>query len=53
MNWRRPHPVISFHMDQPYLDMTGAALPYLPPDGARSAEPAACLDERAFRGMPI
>ena len=46
-------PVVSFHMDQPYLDLTGAALPYLPPDGVRSGEPAACFDEAVFRGMLI
>jgi hypothetical protein len=46
-------PVISFHMDQPYLDITGAALPYLPPNGARSGEPAAHFDEATFRGMLI
>ncbi len=53
MDLGRLPPVVSFHMDQPYLDMTGAALPYLPPDGARSAECAAHFDEEAFRGMPI
>lgn len=53
MDRARFQPVVSFHMDQPYLDMTGAALPYLPPDGVRSAEPAASFDEEVFRGMPI
>ena len=53
MNQERPQPVVSFHMDQPYLDITGTALPYLPPEGARSGEPAGHFDEAAFRGMLI
>ncbi|HEX4003012.1 MAG TPA: hypothetical protein VHX36_10215 [Candidatus Acidoferrales bacterium] len=44
-------PVVSFHMDRPYIDRTGTAMPYDPPRGARSAEPAACLSEEAFRRM--
>ena len=46
-----PRPVVSFHMDRPYLDATGTALPYLPPDGLRSGEPAARLSEEQFRRM--
>jgi hypothetical protein len=34
-------PVVSFHVDRPYLDITGMAKPYLPPDGTRSGEPLA------------
>lgn len=41
--------VVSFHMDQPYLDTTGTAAPYHPPRGARSAAPASRLAENAFR----
>jgi hypothetical protein len=41
--------VVSFHMDQPYLDTTGKAAPYHPPVGARSAAPVAHLSEEAFR----
>jgi hypothetical protein len=41
--------VVSFHMDQPYLDLTGKAAPYHPPLGARSASPVAHLSEEAFR----
>ncbi len=41
--------VVSFHMDQPYLDTTGKAAPYHPPDGARSAAPVAHLSDEAFR----
>ncbi len=41
--------VVSFHMDQPYLDTTGKAAPYRPPAGARSAAPVAHLSEEAFR----
>jgi hypothetical protein len=41
--------VVSFHMDRPYLDPTGRAMPYHPPRGARSAEHAGRLSEEAFR----
>jgi len=41
--------VVSFHMDRPYIDRTGTALPYNPPPGARSAEAAARLSEESFR----
>ncbi len=47
----RGNPVVSFHMDQPYLDMTGMAIPYYPPPGMRSADGAARLSEEAFRSM--
>jgi hypothetical protein len=36
-------PVVSFHLDRPYLDNTGLAPPYLPPPGSRSAQPFADL----------
>jgi hypothetical protein len=45
------HEVVSFHMDQPYIDPTGAATPYRPPRGARSAAPVARFSEEAFRRM--
>jgi hypothetical protein len=35
--------VVSYHVDRPYLDNTGSAPPYLPPAGARSAQPFADL----------
>jgi hypothetical protein len=44
------HAVISFHMDQPYLDASGSALPYNFPAGARSAAPAAGWSEEVLRG---
>jgi hypothetical protein len=44
-------PVVSFHMDQPYLDMTGTAIPYYPPPGVRSGDSAARLSEEAFRSI--
>lgn len=44
-------PVVSFHMDQPYLDMTGTAIPYYPPPGVRSGDAAARLSEEMFRSM--
>jgi hypothetical protein len=47
----RGSPVVSFHMDQPYLDMTGTAIPYYPPPGVRSGDSAARLSEDVFRSM--
>jgi hypothetical protein len=41
--------VVSFHMDQPYLDATGNAMPYHRSSGTRSGEPVAHLSEDAFR----
>lgn len=41
--------IVSFHMDQPYLDRSGTAVPYHPPCGARSAQIVARLTEEAFR----
>ena len=38
-------PVVSFHLDQPYLDLTGLEMPYVPPAGLRSAAPLAALSE--------
>ncbi len=32
-------PVLSFHLDQPYLDLTGEARIYRPPAGARGGAP--------------
>ncbi len=46
----QPAPVVSFFMDQPYLDLTGRDLPYIPPAGLRSAAPLAELSEEAFLG---
>ena len=43
-------PVISFHMDQPYVDYTGTAEPYIPPAGARSAAGIADLDDETVFG---
>jgi hypothetical protein len=47
----RGSPVVSFHMDQPYLDMTGTAIPYYPPPGVRSGDSTARLSEEAFRSI--
>jgi hypothetical protein len=41
--------VVSIHMDQPYLDRTGRALPYCPPLGLRAAAPVEHLSETEFR----
>jgi hypothetical protein len=38
-------PVVSFHLDQPYLDLTGLEKPYVPPSGMRSGAPLAALSE--------
>ena len=43
--------VVSIHMDQPYWDASGAAVPYSPPSGMRAAGPVAHLSEQAFRSM--
>ncbi len=40
--------VVAIHMDQPYLDTTGRALPYRPPDGVRAGAPVAHLSEEEF-----
>jgi hypothetical protein len=50
---RRGSPVVSFHMDQPYLDLTGTGIPYYPPPGVRSGDSAARLSEEAFRSMLV
>jgi hypothetical protein len=44
-------PVVSFHMDRPYIDVTGTAMPYRQPRGARSAAAVAHLSEETFRRM--
>ena len=41
-------PVVSFHNDRPYLDMTGMADPYQPPSGTRSGQPLAELSEEEY-----
>ncbi len=45
--------VVSIHLDQPYLDATGTAIPYHPPAGMRSAAPMAHLTEAEFRNCHI
>jgi len=45
--------VVSFHLDQPYLDRSGTALPYYPAPGARSAEAAAHFTEEMLRRTGI
>jgi hypothetical protein len=37
--------VVSFHMDQPYVDQTGMAKPFVPPAGMRSAAPLAAMSD--------
>lgn len=42
-------PVVWFYMDRLYVDVTGTAVPYLPPLGLRSGAPLAHLSEEACR----
>lgn len=37
--------VLSFHLDQPYVDPTGLDEPYRPPAGARSGAPLAAMSD--------
>jgi hypothetical protein len=37
--------VVSFHLDQPYVDQTGMAEPFVPPAGMRSAAPLAAMSD--------
>jgi hypothetical protein len=41
--------VVSFHADRPYLDVTGRGVPYIAPQGLRSADVLSGLDETALR----
>lgn len=41
-------PVVGFHMDRPFLDLTGTAEPYLPAAGLRSGQALAGLSEAGF-----
>lgn len=43
--------ILSFHLDQPYLDATGAAQPYIPPRGARAAQGLAELSDEQLRTL--
>jgi hypothetical protein len=45
----QPKPVVSFFLDQPYLDPSGLGEPYLPPQGLRGGEPLARLTEGELR----
>jgi hypothetical protein len=38
-------PVVSFHLDRPYLDLTGLEEPYVPPAGMRSGASLAAMSE--------
>ncbi len=41
-------PVVTFHLDRPYLDLTGTSAPYVPPAGTRSGQPLAALSDEVF-----
>jgi len=45
--------IVSFHMDQPYLDRSGTAIPYHPPPGARSAQAVAHFTDEMLRRHSI
>jgi hypothetical protein len=44
----RRAPIVSFHLDQPYFDLTGLEKPYVPPAGMRSGAPLAALSDAAL-----
>lgn len=44
-----PQPVVSFHLDQPYLDVTGRDVPYRPATGLRSARVIGELSDEALQ----
>jgi hypothetical protein len=47
----QPTPVVSFFLDQPYLDATGLDEPYRPPQGMRAGQAVASLSEQEFRNL--
>ena len=44
-------PVVSFFLDQPYLDQSGWGEPYRPAAGVRGGQPLATLSEEDFRNV--
>jgi hypothetical protein len=46
-------PVVSFHLDRPYVDLSGEAIPYRPPAGARGGEAIAELGEADRFRLPL
>ena len=44
-------PVVAFHMDAPYIDWTGSAEPYRPPEGLRSGDAVADLADHELHGL--
>ena len=44
-------PVVAFHMDTPYVDWTGAAEPYRPPEGLRAGDGMAALADHELQGL--
>ncbi len=47
-----PAPVISIHLDMPYLDVSGRGIPYRPPIGMRGGQSLAALSEAEFHSLP-
>ena len=46
-------PVVSFHMDRPYIDPTGTAMPYLPPAARVPARPLRDSAKRHFAACSV
>jgi hypothetical protein len=44
-------PIVSFHRDEPWLDETGAAFPWLPPQGCRGGRAVENLSEERLRRL--
>lgn len=44
-SFTRAEPVVSFLVDQPYLDLTGRDVPYIPPRGLRSGTDLSALGD--------
>jgi hypothetical protein len=50
---REAAPVLSFHLDRPYVDLSGNAIAYRPPAGARGGEAIARLAEADLFRLPL
>ncbi|HEY8508367.1 MAG TPA: twin-arginine translocation signal domain-containing protein [Steroidobacteraceae bacterium] len=44
-------PILSFHLDRPYVDYSGTAEPWRPPRGLRSGAAIAGLSEEELRSL--
>lgn len=48
---RTCEPILSFHLDQPYVDHSGTAEPWQPVRGLRSGDPVAQLSDEELRSL--